>query len=172
MKHSHLSHIDIKGFYQFITFRTHDSIDNFLRKLSVEEKLNNEKQSEINDYLDISKNGAYLNSDIVKILSDFFINKNNILYELIAFCIMPNHIHLLIKPFQKIPLTMQIIKGTTSKIINEKIGKKGKFWAGDYYDKAIRDEKHFQVVYNYIKNNPLKIHKDDTVYSRFYGIYN
>jgi type I restriction enzyme R subunit len=37
------------------------------------------------------------------------------------------------------------------------VGIKGKLWADDYYDRAIRSEKHFWVVYEYIKNNPQKI---------------
>lgn len=37
------------------------------------------------------------------------------------------------------------------------VGKSGKFWADDYYDKAVRGEKHLAVVYEYVKNNPLKI---------------
>ena len=48
------------------------------------------------------------------------------------------------------------LKGTTSLTINKMLQKKGKFWASGYYDKAIRHERHFEVVYNYIQNNPLK----------------
>jgi hypothetical protein len=49
------------------------------------------------------------------------------------------------------------IVATLSQQLCEQFGKSGKFWADDYYDKAIRDEKHFRVVYTYIQNNPLKI---------------
>ncbi|NOQ14526.1 MAG: hypothetical protein GQ583_08650 [Methyloprofundus sp.] len=171
MKYNHLPHIDISNYYQFITFRTHDSIDGFIKKLVSQHMPNNKKQMTVDTYLDRSHNGAYLHGDVVLFLSEFFISKEGILYELIAFSIMPNHIHLLILPLKPLPFIMQSIKGASAKIINEMLGKGGKFWASDYYDKAVRDEKHFVLVYEYIKNNPLKLSEAKPSSSRFYGIY-
>ena len=39
-----------------------------------------------------------------------------------------------------------------------------------YFDKVVRDEKQFQVTYNYIKNNAYKANLVDAD-MRFYGIY-
>jgi len=64
---------------------------------------------------------------------------------------MPNHVHLLIKPNEKLVKVIQRIKGISAKTMNEMLNRSGKFWASDYYDKMIRDEKHFNVVYQYIK---------------------
>jgi len=58
MRHCHLPHIDIVGYYQFITFRTHDSTDGFLKKLSFQNKPNNKKQLEVDEYLDVSQRGG------------------------------------------------------------------------------------------------------------------
>jgi len=52
---------------------------------------------------------------------------------------------------------MQRLKGASAKGINDLMGRRGSFWEKDYYDKAIRDEHHFRVVYQYIKNKPLKL---------------
>jgi len=157
MKHSHLPHIDIKGYSQFITFRTYDSVDDFVKKLTATDKPNKQKQQEIDEYLDSSQNGAYLNGVVLEYLYDFLKSKDGNLYKLEAFAIMSNHVHLLIKPSEDLSKIMQRIKGASAKAINEILGKNNKFWADDYYDKAIRDEKHFWVVYEYIRNNPLKI---------------
>jgi len=189
-KHSHLPHIDIKGYYQFITFRTFDSLDDYLQKIYNSDVANKQKQYHIDKYLDSSKNGSYLNGFVLKYLSDFLKEQDKELYQLIAFCIMPNHVHLLFKPFKELSKIMQKIKGVTAKNINIMLNKKGKFWASDYYDKAIRDEKHFYTTYEYIKNNPLKLGEpkaslpEDTTHgngtlvpsnnitiSRFYGVY-
>jgi len=170
--HSHLPHIDIRGYYQFVTFRTYDSIDNYLQKLYDLNLPNRQKQYKIDRYLDSSKKGDYLNSEILSYLYDFFIEQDKILYKLIAFCIMPNHVHILFNPFDKLPKVMQKIKGISAKEINLILNKKGRFWANDYYDKAIRDERHFFVTYEYIKNNPLKLEGGTKVpLPRFYGIY-
>jgi REP element-mobilizing transposase RayT len=41
-------------------------------------------------------------------------------------------------------------------MINKKLNKSGTFWQKDYFDKAIRDDKHFEVVLEYVKNNAYK----------------
>jgi len=157
-KHTHFPHIDLKGYYQFVTFRTFESVDEFVRKWDFSPAMSNrEKQQKIDEYLDISIKGAYLKDDILKYLFEFLITNDKKLYELVAFCIMNNHVHILFKPLESLSKVMQMIKGASAKKINELLGKNGKFWADDYYDKAIRDENHFSVVYEYIKNNPLKI---------------
>ena len=157
MKYTHLPHVNIDGYYQFITFRTFDSVDEYVKKISSTNQPNQTKQQQIDDYLDSSTNGAYLNGKILEFLYEFLKSKDGVLCELVAFAIMNNHVHLLIKPLESLSKIVQSIKGGSAKIINEMIGKSGKFWADDYYDKVVRDEKHFVVVYEYIKNNPLKI---------------
>ena len=171
MEYIHLPHIDLIGHYQFITFRTYDSTDTFLKKLSLQNKPNHKIQLDVDNYLDGSQNGAYLKGKVLNSLSDFFKSKDKTLYELIAFSIMPNHVHLLIKPLKKLASVMHTIKGSSAKLINEIMGKSGKFWANDYYDRAIRNEKHFEIVYEYIKNNPVKLGEAEASLPRFYGIY-
>ncbi|MDO8453239.1 MAG: transposase [Sulfurimonas sp.] len=156
-KNTHLPHIDLEGYYQFVTFRTFDSVDEFVKKLGLDNKSNKEKQLYIDEYLDVSTNGAYLQDDVLGYLCDLLIGYDKKLYELVAFCIMNNHVHILFKPLERLSKVMQMIKGVSAKKINELLGKNGKLWADDYYDKTIRNEKHFWVVYEYIKNNPQKI---------------
>jgi len=181
-KYSHLPHIDLEEYYQFVTFRTHDSVDEYIRKWDFSPALSNkEKQLKIDNYLDTSTNGAYLEDEVLEWFFEFLLQQNKKLYELVAFAIMNNHVHILFKPLQSLSKVMQMIKGLSAKKINEFLGKSGKFWADDYYDKAIRNEKHFWVVYEYIKNNPLKIGGTKvplpnnsgvkTPLPRFYGVY-
>jgi len=169
--HSHLPHIDIEGHYQFITFRTQDSSDQYLKKLAQQRLPNSKRQLAIDEYLDQSQSGAYLKGDILISLKHFIELKDTVLYELIAFCIMPNHVHVLIKPLDSLSRVMQQLKGGSAKLINDLMGRKGRFWAVDYYDKLIRDEKHFAVVYQYIINNPAALGEAKASPPRFYGIY-
>ena len=170
-KHRHLSHIDIKDHYQFITFRTQDSVDPYLIKLAGQNLPNGRKQLAIDTYLDKSQNGAYLTDDVLLFLSNYLRLKDAVLYELIAFCIMPNHVHLLIKPLCKLTRIMRLLKGGSAKIINEMMRQEGRFWAKDYYDKLIRDENHFTVVHQYIKNNSAALCEAKASPPRFYSIY-
>lgn len=170
-KKKFLPHKDITGYYQFITFRTHDSVDQFVKKLAQQNLPKKKQQLAIDQYLDQSSNGAYLNGEVLQLLNNYLKEKDNVIYELYCFCIMPNHVHLLIKPLTKLATVMQQIKGGSAKLINEKMGYKGKFWAREYYDKLIRDEKHFDVVYQYIKNNPAVLNEAKASSPRFYSKY-
>lgn len=178
-RHSHLPHIDSTEYYQFVTFRTHDSVDEFIQKYDLDSTLSNkEKQLKIDDYLDTSLNGAYLQNEVLDYLYTFLLAQDKKLYELVTFAIMSNHVHILLKPLESLSRVVKKVKGSSAKRINELMGKNGRFWSDDYYDKAIRDEKHFWVVYEYIKNNPLKLGngekggvRDVAPLSRFYGVF-
>jgi len=169
MNYRHLPHIDSAEYYQFITFRTKESTDAFLKKIAAQDIPNSNKQMQADAHLDSSLQGAYLNDAVLIALSQFLKSKDAVWYELIAFSIMPNHVHLLIKPHDKLSAVMQKIKGGSAKIINDLMGRKGTLWAADYYDKAVRDEQHFMIIYQYINNNPLKLR--ETQAERFFGVY-
>ena len=171
MEHKHLPHINDLDYYQFITFRTHDSLDDYLDKFANQSKSNAENQLQIDEYLDKSNNGSYLNDDVLDYLYNFIIEKDQELYNLVTFCIKQNHVHMLFKPLKPLSKVMQIIKGSSSNSINKIRQAKKKFWADNYYDKVIRDERHFNIVYNYIKNNPLKLVQAIRIDLRYYGIY-
>jgi len=157
MKHHHLPHIDLPHHYQFVTFRTFDSTDNFLLKLYAQNKPSPEKQVAVDTYLDSSNQGAYLNGEALLQLSQFLCQKDGKLYKLICFAIMPNHVHMLFKPLQSLSVVMQKIKGGSARLLNKTMNRTGSFWTKDYFDKLVRDEKHFQTVYRYIQQNPMKL---------------
>ena len=165
---SKLNHISIKDNYQFITFRTNDSVDDYLKKiqsLNEDEKIT---QYKMDKYLDSSKNGTYLNDDVIDIFLDVVLEEDENLYEIEIMCIMPNHVHLLLKQLDDLSQIMRHIKGKSSKEINTFLNMQGKFWADGYFDKLIRDDDHFVKVYNYIKNNPLKVGLDlNRVFSKY-----
>ncbi len=168
--HFNLPHIDINGTHQFVTFRTKDSLDNFLKKTLSHDSENSIRQYKIDQYLDFSQHGAYLNDSIINELKQYFLSYDQKIFDIFAFSIMPNHIHILFKQRDSLSSIMSIIKGGSSYIANKALKRKGKFWANNYYDRAIRDEKHFWIVYKYIKNNALKANLED-YQKRFYGLY-
>ena len=90
-------------------------------------------------------------------------------YELIAYCIMPNHIHLLINPYLekdiehrgttlKYPVAdiLRLIKGSTARECNLKLGRTGQFWHRESYDHYVRDNEELERIILYILNNPVK----------------
>jgi REP element-mobilizing transposase RayT len=168
--HTNLPHIDAPEHYQFVTFRTKDSIDDYLKKMFFEDIDNRVKQYKIDQHLDKSTKGNYLNDTVIDEIKRYFISYDKRLFEIIAFCIMPNHIHILFKQKEPLSEVLRVIKGGSAHIANNILERKGKFWAGKYYDAVIRDEEHFNSVYNYIKENPQKAGLKDSD-RRFFGIY-
>ena len=90
------------------------------------------------------------------------IEKFNTIYEGVCitnYCIMPDHIHLIIL-IDNGGLT-ELEKPTLSRIIKQFKGKISKnvgfsFWQRSYYDRIIRDEKEYEVKWNYINDNPRR----------------
>lgn len=79
-------------------------------------------------------------------------------YRLIEWCIMPNHVRVLIgmKPEQALARTVQQWKGASAIAINRLSGRNGTFWMRGYFDRFIRDEDHFLNARIYVRKNPVK----------------
>ncbi len=169
-KYSHPIHLNFIGYYQFITFRTKDSLDPYLKKLYASNETEKIKQYKIDRYLDTSQKGALLYGKLLKEIKNYYLSYDKNIFEVEALSLMPNHIHILLKQNDNLSNIMRILKGGAGYIINKSLNRKGSVWSRDYYDKAIRDEKHFQIVYEYIKNNAIKAGLNDAK-ERFYGKY-
>ncbi|MCY3966720.1 MAG: transposase [Acidobacteria bacterium] len=77
-------------------------------------------------------------------------------YRLIDWCIMPNHVHGLIEPHRaSLRRIVQTWKSVSARRANLILGRKGRFWMEDYYDRYIRDRRHYEAVRRYIWNNPV-----------------
>ena len=165
-----LPHISLIGYYQFVTFRTQDSLDDYIKRIR-EQNIESKKQEYlIDNYLDNSTKGAYLNDNVLCYLKKFFKELDQNIYELVAFVVMPNHVHILFKQIEEMTLIMKKLKGESAYNINKILHRSGNFWERNYYDKVVRDEAQFLTVYDYIKYNGLKAGLDDWE-ERFFGIY-
>jgi putative transposase len=103
-------------------------------------------------------------------------------YELIAYCIMPNHVHLVIYMFENVEQTsvcsnghdrtevrstahfqnyklvrvLRNFKGSTSREANKILQRSGAFWQHESYDHVVRDGKELDRIISYVLNNPVK----------------
>jgi len=91
-------------------------------------------------------------------------------FDLVAYCIMPNHVHLLIdteryvrKPTHRgvtapYPLTdlLKQIKGRTARYCNQLLKRSGSFWQHESYDHVVRDSQEYERIVRYTLNNPVK----------------
>jgi REP element-mobilizing transposase RayT len=78
-------------------------------------------------------------------------------FELHAYCIMPNHIHLLIEEGDiKIPNILQRIGAHYVYWYNKKYSRVGHLFQGRYRSEAVEDELYLKTVIRYIHQNPVK----------------
>ncbi len=87
-------------------------------------------------------------------------------FELYAYCLMGNHIHLLIKPEDE-PLE-QIFKRVGCRFVywyNAKYGRVGHLFQDRYKSEAVDSDRYFLTVLRYIHFNPVKAGLSDSVFS-------
>jgi REP element-mobilizing transposase RayT len=77
------------------------------------------------------------------------------LYELCAWVIMPNHVHILILPTSGPRKITHWFKGRSAKEANLLLGRTGPFWQHESYDHFVRNEKEFCRIVKYIEQNPV-----------------
>ncbi len=77
-------------------------------------------------------------------------------YRLIEWCVMPNHVHVLIEALgRSLPTIVQGWKSVTARGANRLLRRSGQFWMRDYYDRYIRDPRHLHAARRYIWLNPV-----------------
>jgi putative transposase len=88
-------------------------------------------------------------------LSKYSGEKNVII---LAYCLMPNHVHLLVKPSDDEGLAkmMQAITLCYSKYFNRANGRTGRLWECRYHSTVIDGDSYLWTVSRYIENNPVR----------------
>ena len=78
-------------------------------------------------------------------------------YRLSAWCVMPNHVHVLAMQVEGWPLASVIHswKSLTANRANIVLGRQGRFWAREYFDRAMRSEEQAEKTCLYIEANPV-----------------
>jgi mutator protein MutT len=77
-------------------------------------------------------------------------------YDLYSWVVMPNHVHAVLTPHQRLSEIMQWLKTATATRANRILGTLGTpFWQREYYDHWIRSEKEFFSIVKYIERNPV-----------------
>ena len=78
-------------------------------------------------------------------------------YNLHAWVIMRNHVHLLVSPRVSPARFLQSLKGYTAREANLLLQRTGQpFWQAESYDHWIRDQAEFNRVQRYIEENPVR----------------
>jgi putative DNA methylase len=156
-----LPHFDIPGVIQMLNYRLDDAMPVSRRHewaalLEIGDEL--KRRAKIEDYLDHGFGNCELHDPkIASIVEQNWLHFDGQDYRMLAWVVMPNHVHLLVEIWQK-PMTelLQNWKGYAARRINRLVGRHGKLWQDEYWDRYIRDEAHYRKVVHYIESNPVK----------------
>jgi REP element-mobilizing transposase RayT len=79
-------------------------------------------------------------------------------YDLYAWCIMPNHVHVVVQPRPGFGLTdiLHSWKSFSGSKANQLLGRQGEFWQAESFDHLIRDESDLKNQIRYVQENPEK----------------
>jgi putative transposase len=157
----YLPHFDAPGTQQFLTWRLADSLPESRRGewehlLRIENE--REKQIQLEAYLDKGRGSCVLRRpEVAQVVEQTLLFDDGRGCRLLAWVVMPNHVHLLVEVWQT-PLSklIQTWKTLTGKRANALLGRSGQLWQEEYRDRYMRDEEHYRKTVRYIENNPTK----------------
>lgn len=189
-----LPHWQPKGAEYFITFRLAGSLPKNLVKELVQarkELLSRAKKIDVNSegfpkqelliqqkifqkyesQLDKGATGPtwLSNESVAKIVKEALHYRDQTQYDLYAYCLMSNHVHLVFKllatddrPADTLlsgyPVTnlLKKLKSYTAVNANKELERSGRFWHRESYDRVIRDSDELERAIAYTLNNPVK----------------
>ena len=100
--------------------------------------------------------------DIAQIVCEALHYRDTHVFTLEAYCVMPNHVHLLCTPlpcktgYISIASIMHSLKGHTARQANLKLGRQGDFWQHESYDHVVRDSAELDRIVKYVLANPVR----------------
>lgn len=179
----YLPHCDFPDLVQFVTFRLEDSMPAARRSewehlLAIEDQ--REKRTRLEEYLDRGIGACWLRDEIIaRIAEEALVHFHNERYELLAWCVMPNHVHVLVD-VQQTPL-WRIVQGWKVRVAREArmllraerraparleschsshepsgCSALRSFWQREYWDAFMRGEQQERTAIRYIENNPVR----------------
>jgi REP element-mobilizing transposase RayT len=173
----YMPHVDGPQLIQHVSFHLADSLPKEALEVmnaelkSLPPKLRDaEKEKRIARFIDAGKGSCVLRvPKIAEMVQNAFLLFHGERYTLHAWCVMPNHVHVLFQP--KAGWTMSKIvaswKSFTGRRISEHkmraglepgepSGKPNPIWHREYWDRYIRDQAHYANTVKYIHENPVK----------------
>jgi menaquinone-specific isochorismate synthase len=180
IRNRRLPHWEINGAVYFVTFRLADSLPKRARQEIIARRedilataaqmkrqltaIERKKLARLNSQrmertLDGGAGNCFLlNPEIARVVAEALKRFDGARYRLFAWCVMPNHVHVLFQASGKFSLAriLHSWKSYSAKAANKILGRTGEFWLSEYYDHLIRDQDEFQRAWDYILDNPRK----------------
>ncbi len=110
----------------------------------------------VQKYLDAGHGECLLRQEAVaSLVQDALHHLDGNRYQLLAWCIMPNHVHVVayFNEGASLPEVLHSWKSHTAHAANKLLGRSGEFWQAESYDHLIRDEEDLRHAIQYTWSN-------------------
>lgn len=175
----HLPHLKREGGSYFVTFRLAGSLPReVLLRLKQEreqimaqalaakrpltwreqEELFRWYSSRVDAYLDAGHGDCWLRRpEIAQCVADAIRFHAGQRFDLLAWVVMPNHVHVVVRPLPGWTLSkvLQGWKGYTASAANKLLHRKGTFWQSESFDHLIRNDEDLHRCCHYTTMNPV-----------------
>ncbi len=161
----YLPHFDSEAVTQMVTFRLANSVPRARLqawrtqlRLRPAPEIEAELRRRIEKYLDHGYGDTYLREPrVAEIVEDTLLHFDGERYALSAWVVMSNHVHTVVTPLpdHSLPGIMHAWKSFTAHEANRVLGRRGAFWHREYFDRFIRDARHFEAAVSYVEHNPV-----------------
>ena len=125
--------------------------------LDVRAELAGLQQGEIDPELDRGHGSCLLKDDRnARIVADALKHFDGKRYDLLAWCVMPNHVHVVVRTYagEDLEKILHSWKSFTAHEINKLRGTSGAVWQKESYDHLVRDGDDLRNQVLYVMNNP------------------
>jgi REP element-mobilizing transposase RayT len=166
----YIPHFDGSDVTQHVTFHLADSLPKS-GLLRLESKLKNftinkrdaERRKRVDAWVDAGHGSCVLRKPkLAQMAQESLLTFDSERYLLLAWVVMPNHVHVLFQPIQGWTVARIVTawkKFTARKICDDRQVSSGTpIWHREYCDRYIRDQAHLEQVIQYIHMNPVKAH--------------
>jgi REP element-mobilizing transposase RayT len=129
------------------------------RELSVAEDIRLQElyTQQVESYLDAGHGSCWLRQPrCAELVANALRHFDGERYKLHAWCVMPNHVHVIVEPIamHKLSDILHSWKSFTATAANRLLRRTGTFWQEEYYDHLIRDADDYLHSLQYLLNNP------------------
>jgi REP element-mobilizing transposase RayT len=166
----YIPHFEGAEAIQHVTFHLADSLPRTtLLRIEAEmktvpaEKRDAERRQRMEAWIDAGHGSCLLRRpDIAGIAQGALLAFDSLRYHLLAWVVMPNHVNVLFQPINGWTVAKAVAswKKFTARRICDSLRNNGKepapVWHREYWDRYIRDRRHFQRAIGYIHENPVK----------------
>jgi len=124
----------------------------------------------IEQFLDAGAGACHLaKPSVTAMMRDVLFHFNGERYDIHAWAIMPNHVHLLLncRPGWDLSTNLQSMKSFSSKQANMLLHRTGKFWQRESYDHIVRSQDEYDRILKYIVENPARAGLTDWPWAGF-----